>query len=145
MPGILQPGDQGVSYELLNALPGRVFGCEFSSGYVNVNHGEDLWEARDFEWRRNSNKTAVDLVIPALNEEESIATVVQDFKRVCRRVIVMDNMSEDQTAEKARKAGAFVVTKSMGGYGDAIKQGLIHARPRLSPLQKRTAPSAPST
>ena len=36
----------------------------------------------------------------------------------------MDNMSGDATAEAAGKAGALVVTRAMGGYGDAIKQGL---------------------
>ncbi|SHI60991.1 Glycosyltransferase involved in cell wall bisynthesis [Desulfatibacillum alkenivorans DSM 16219] len=117
-------GAKASPYELINALPGPILGCRFTGDYVNVNTTEDLWIARDLFWRKGKGLPDVDVVIPALNEEECIEQVVLDFKRVCKQVIVMDNMSEDLTAEKARKAGACVVTRSMGGYGDAIKQGL---------------------
>ncbi|MBI9075605.1 MAG: glycosyltransferase [Desulfatibacillum sp.] len=111
-------------YELINELPGTALGCEFSCKYVNVNRRTDLHRARNCARKNERIPFNVDVVIPALNEEDSIARVVADFKKSCSQVIVMDNMSRDQTARIARKAGAVVVTQPMGGYGDAIAKGL---------------------
>lgn len=64
------------------------------------------------------------VVIPALNEEEPIAEVV----RAClttglpNEVIVVDNGSTDRTSERARAAGARVVTAPRG-YGRACAAG----------------------
>ena len=51
---------------------------------------------------------AVSIVIPALNEEEPIADVVRAVMAtgVPSEVIVVDNGSNDATAERAREAGA---------------------------------------
>jgi len=67
----------------------------------------------------------VDVVIPALNEEASIAGVVQaiDDPRV-RRIIVVDNGSTDGTAAAARAAGALVVPEAFRGYGAACLRGI---------------------
>ncbi len=111
-------------YELLNDLPGRVLGFEFHDDYININRVEDLHKARDSYRQQRWNSRDLDVVIPALNEEDCIGQVVEDFKAFCSQVIVMDNMSSDQTATKARKAGAIVHTRAMGGYGDAITKGL---------------------
>ncbi len=72
----------------------------------------------------------VSVVIPALNEEEPIADVV----RAClatgipREVIVVDNSSTDRTAERAREAGARVVTAPRG-YGRACAAGVAAVAP----------------
>jgi glycosyltransferase involved in cell wall biosynthesis len=65
----------------------------------------------------------VAVVIPALNEEESIAGVVRELPRdiVCR-VIVADGGSTDATAARAREAGAEVITPGRG-YGRACLAG----------------------
>ena len=34
-------------YELMNDLPGPVFGCRFTGDYVNVNQSQDLLAARN--------------------------------------------------------------------------------------------------
>jgi glycosyltransferase involved in cell wall biosynthesis len=66
----------------------------------------------------------VSIVIPALNEEEPIAGVVRECLTtgVPGEVIVVDNGSTDRTAERAREAGARVITASRG-YGRACAAG----------------------
>jgi glycosyltransferase involved in cell wall biosynthesis len=67
------------------------------------------------------------VVIPAYNEEKSIAHVVRDFRDRVHEVLVVDNSSRDRTAEVARAAGARVETVKLTGYGDTIRWGLDHA------------------
>jgi glycosyltransferase involved in cell wall biosynthesis len=66
----------------------------------------------------------VSVVIPALNEEEPISSVVRECfaTGVPDEVIVVDNDSTDRTAERAREAGARVVTAPRG-YGRACAAG----------------------
>ena len=61
----------------------------------------------------------IKLVIPALNEEESIYHVVKSVVDQVDAVIVADNGSTDSTAEKATAAGAHVVSVPEAGYGRA--------------------------
>ena len=64
------------------------------------------------------------VVVPALNEEESIAGVVRAI--ACQQVneiIVVDNGSTDRTGEQARSAGARVVQEPQRGYGRACRAG----------------------
>ena len=64
-------------------------------------------------------------VIPALDEEGSIAAVVAGLRqRGVATVIVADNGSTDRTAEVARAAGAVVVPALRRGYGSACLAGL---------------------
>jgi glycosyltransferase involved in cell wall biosynthesis len=63
------------------------------------------------------------IVIPALNEAESIAAVVGEIRAaVAARVIVVDGGSSDATARRAREAGAQVVDAGRG-YGRACLAG----------------------
>jgi glycosyltransferase involved in cell wall biosynthesis len=68
----------------------------------------------------------ISVIIPALNEEEPIAEVV----RAClttglpSEVIVVDNGSADRTADRARAAGAKVVSERIPGYGRACAAGI---------------------
>lgn len=65
----------------------------------------------------------VSVVIPALNEAESIGSVVRSMPwDQIAECIVVDNGSTDATAEIARGAGARVVT-SPRGYGAACAAG----------------------
>jgi len=69
----------------------------------------------------------IDVIIPAYNEEESIAKVIGDIpKNLVREVIVCNNNSSDQTAEVAKKAGATVVFQPIPGYGSACLKGMEH-------------------
>ena len=67
----------------------------------------------------------VSVVVPALNEEVPIGTVVREIVAtgVPREVIVVDNESTDRTAEKATSAGARVVSAPRG-YGRACAAGI---------------------
>jgi glycosyltransferase involved in cell wall biosynthesis len=67
----------------------------------------------------------VSIVIPALNEEEPISGVVRECfgTGVPDEVIVVDNGSTDRTAERAREAGARIVTAPRG-YGRACAAGV---------------------
>jgi glycosyltransferase involved in cell wall biosynthesis len=68
---------------------------------------------------------AVDVVIPALNEERSLPLVLAGLPRPpVRQVVVADNGSADRTAEVARAGGAVVVAAARRGYGSACLAGL---------------------
>ncbi len=66
---------------------------------------------------------SVIVVIPALNEEQSLPLVLGDLPPV-RQVIVVDNGSRDATAEVATRHGATVVDQPQRGYGAACLRGL---------------------
>lgn len=78
------------------------------------------------------NRT-VSLVIPAYNEEETIAQVVEEFRQEPHldEIVVVDNNCKDRTAELAAKAGARVVAESRPGYGAALLAGMDAAKGEL--------------
>jgi glycosyltransferase involved in cell wall biosynthesis len=63
------------------------------------------------------------IVIPALDEAESLPGVLADLPRV-DRVVVVDNGSRDATPDIARRSGAMVVQAARRGYGTAILAGI---------------------
>jgi glycosyltransferase involved in cell wall biosynthesis len=64
------------------------------------------------------------VVIPALNEQETVAEVVNDVLREGLPSLVIDDGSSDQTAKEALRAGAFVVKMPFnGGVGAALRCG----------------------
>jgi glycosyltransferase involved in cell wall biosynthesis len=73
----------------------------------------------------------VSVVIPALNEEEPIANVVREClaTKIPSEVIVVDNGSNDRTAERAGEARARVVTAPRG-YGRACAAGVRAVSPQ---------------
>lgn len=69
----------------------------------------------------------VDVVIPALDEEQALPKVIHELPgRFVRRVVVADNGSIDRTAEVATTAGAEVVLERERGYGAACLAALAH-------------------
>src|SRR5947209_5888664 len=76
----------------------------------------------------------VSVVIPCLNEAETIqecvrqARQVLDANRILGEVIVADNASEDGSGQLAQDAGALVVYEPERGYGSAYLAGLAAAR-----------------
>jgi len=69
----------------------------------------------------------ISIIIPALNEAESIGHVVAEMPwEHIAECIVVDNGSTDGTAEIARAAGARVIT-SQRGYGAACLAGSLAA------------------
>lgn len=81
-------------------------------------------------------KPRLAVVIPALNEEEAIPGLVGDVMAVAATpdlpatvsaVYVVDNGSTDDTAERAKAAGATVVDEPRRGYGRACLSGVLAA------------------
>ena len=76
----------------------------------------------------------VSVVIPCLNEAENIvecvtsARRVMDENQISGEVIVVDNGSDDGSAELAETAGATVVREPRRGYGRAYLSGFDVAR-----------------
>ncbi|HEX7847922.1 MAG TPA: glycosyltransferase, partial [Chitinophagaceae bacterium] len=68
----------------------------------------------------------ITVIIPALNESATIAYVVS----LCRanplvsQIIVVDDQSEDDTAELAKNAGAEVIISKARGKGISMKEGV---------------------
>lgn len=73
-------------------------------------------------------------VIPALNEEKGIASVIKQVpvKKLESigyevEIVVVDNASTDKTSEIAKANGAIVVYQPQRGYGNAYKAGFKNA------------------
>jgi glycosyltransferase involved in cell wall biosynthesis len=67
---------------------------------------------------------SIGVIIPALNEERSIANVIRDIPRGVDEIIVVDNGSTDRTKETAQNAGATVLQEPRRGYGYACLKGI---------------------
>ncbi len=101
-----------------------------------------FWDYRRYQ-RQNKTRDSVEalptpiaqprvaVIIPALNEENSIGDVVRNIKSQnwsappC--VIVADNGSTDGTAKRALAAGATIVSEPRRGYGAACLAGIAAA------------------
>lgn len=67
-------------------------------------------------------------IIPAYNEEKTIADIIARTKPYCPDVMVIDDGSVDFTAEKAWQAGAKVISHKINlGKGAALKTGCEYA------------------
>ncbi len=67
----------------------------------------------------------ISVIIPALNEERAIGSVLAEIPRsLVDEVIVVDNGSSDRTADIARAAGVRVVREERRGYGAACLAGI---------------------
>ena len=64
------------------------------------------------------------VIIPALNEEAAIGSVVDRIPEFVDQIIVADNGSTDRTAARARAAGAETVYVPIPGYGRACLAGV---------------------
>ena len=70
--------------------------------------------------------TIIKVIIPAHNEGESIALVIEKIPKIVDEVIVIDNNSTDNTSVNAAIAGATVISESRKGYGYACLKGIEH-------------------
>lgn len=65
------------------------------------------------------------VIIPMLNEQNSISHVLKDLPEVSH-VIVVDNGSTDRSPEVAKELGACVIEEPIRGYGKACLAGIAH-------------------
>ncbi len=71
----------------------------------------------------------VKVIIPAFNEEKSIAKVINDIPRnIISEVIVVNNNSTDKTEKAAKDAGATVLAEEFQGYGASCLRGIEHIK-----------------
>ncbi len=71
----------------------------------------------------SDEQSRIFVVIPVLNEENSIGLVLGDLPAV-QQVVVVDNGSTDSTADVARQMGAKIVSEPKRGYGQACLTGI---------------------
>jgi glycosyltransferase involved in cell wall biosynthesis len=77
----------------------------------------------------DANRKRVSVVIPTLNEEAAIAGVVGAIPPgIVDDIVVADSASTDRTVERARAAGARIVSESRRGYGRACRAGAEAAK-----------------
>ncbi|MFH0839740.1 MAG: glycosyltransferase family 2 protein [Candidatus Omnitrophota bacterium] len=70
----------------------------------------------------------VGILIPAYNESEHMGDLVRKLRSVGFTPIVIDDGSKDNTAEKAKEAGAKVIKHEKNlGKGEALKTGFAEA------------------
>ncbi len=71
------------------------------------------------------HNSKISVIIPALNEEESIGQVLNDIPdEIVEEVIVVDNGSNDNTVTVAKSLGASVILEPLKGYGAACLKGI---------------------
>ena len=75
----------------------------------------------------------IQVIIPAFNEAQSIAKVVQAIPSMVSEVIVINNNSSDETASEAKRAGATVLTENRPGYGFACLKGMEYIAQKNEP------------
>lgn len=81
------------------------------------------------------NREAPDLsvIMPCLNEEQTVGICIDEAKEFMRKnqingeILVVDNLSEDNSAAVAGEHGARVICESHRGYGAAIRAGMREA------------------
>jgi glycosyltransferase involved in cell wall biosynthesis len=74
--------------------------------------------------------SAVSVLVPAMNEADAIGAVVTRLRDAAawREILVVDDGSSDDTAARARDAGARVIRHPYNkGNGAAVKTGIRHA------------------
>ncbi|MSX04971.1 MAG: glycosyltransferase, partial [Actinobacteria bacterium] len=73
-----------------------------------------------------SEPGSVTVVIPCMNEAESLPAVLDSIPPGYRTIVV-DNNSTDATAAVAAAHGAAVVAETVPGYGAAVHAGVLAA------------------
>lgn len=66
----------------------------------------------------------IKVIIPAYNEQDSIAKVINDIPDIVDEIVVVNNNSNDATEVNAKKTGATVLSEIRKGYGYACLKGM---------------------
>lgn len=73
-------------------------------------------------------KQLIKVIIPAFNEQDAIANVVNEIPKIVDEIIVVSNNSTDNTEINAKNAGATVLKEHRKGYGFACLKGMDYIR-----------------
>jgi len=76
----------------------------------------------------------IKVIIPAYNEESSIAHVIHDIPSIVSEVIVVSNNSTDATEAVAKNASATVLSEKRKGYGYACLKGMEYLASQDNPI-----------
>ncbi|MGA1823073.1 MAG: glycosyltransferase family 2 protein [bacterium] len=69
----------------------------------------------------------VSIIIPALNEERTIAGVIEGRRPFADQIIVVDGHSSDRTRDIAKNFRAIIIKDQKKGKGQALRQSALHA------------------
>lgn len=72
--------------------------------------------------------TSIAVIIPALNESQSIGYVIDAIPKLVSKIIVVDNGSTDLTPEIVKNKGAVLLNESKKGYGFACLKGMDYLK-----------------
>lgn len=95
------------------------------------------YEAQNLSVTHSTGVPEVSVVIPCLNEAETIEGVIREASQaleaagIAGEIVVADNGSTDGSPELARRLGARVVPVRDRGYGAALMGGIMDARGRF--------------
>jgi dolichol-phosphate mannosyltransferase len=89
---------------------------------------------------KESDEYRIAVVMPALNEENAVGTVVKGIREafsavsypIKLEVVVVDGNSHDGTVAVARNEGAHVIIQKNKGYGDALYSGFLFSKRELN-------------
>lgn len=110
---------------LLTALFIGIIMLLIDIAYLSVNRRNDV-PVIAFS---KSTQELVTVVLTALNDQDAIGLAVNDFAThpLVKRVLVVDNDSEDSTAEIAKNNGGSVFIEKHRGYGQCVFRALTEA------------------
>ena len=99
---------------------------------INPISGENVTQednVTDSDKVNENNKPKITVIIPTLNEEESIGQTIDEIPKdfADLEIIIVDGLSKDKTVEIATKKGARAVMEKRKGYGRAYKTGFKEA------------------
>lgn len=68
------------------------------------------------------------IIVPAFNEASMIEETLAELKNFANKIVVVDDGSQDDTSNRAKKAGVILLRHSANlGYGAALKTGFSYA------------------
>ena len=73
---------------------------------------------------KDVNQLAIAVILPCLNEAQSVARVIEDFRHTLpgAKIYVYDNNSSDNTRAVAEQSGAIVKTEMTRGKGNVVRR-----------------------
>jgi hypothetical protein len=108
--------------EAQSVTPSRVGGVPLIEVEALAARGAIPYKGPD---RRSTRSTQVSVVVPAMNEEKNIGSVLRELPDGLHEVILVDGNSRDGTVQAAQEAypGIRVTTQTGRGKGDAFRTG----------------------